>query len=447
MLIGRKNLTGNYELDVHVSNIGASDRIRVYYSASEDLSTGGFLEVGPRGMVIGRVLQGKESTWKTKECEVGTSVSVRILKKGGFFRYWVNGTADWMRGPLGEWEGHLEPIEAYVALDAPKGVTVESFAATMLPWFPGVGKVVEKGPEGGFMEGHVLPGALIEYDGRYYMYFMASMKGDQEGGSKRTIGVAISDDLVHWKVHPEPLISQSNVEADNIYPNGAVITHEGKVAIMYSVQKFPAWQGFCLAVADNPLGPFEDCPSNPVFKHFDHAHEFDLVRVDGTGCRYMLFYAGFVPELGGDRGFLICSDDLANWRPHPRNPVFGPETKDNWDAIHIRPRSLNRIGDTWYLWYEGCNNWIPPGTTHHGWWDTVGLARSKDLVNWEYYPRNPALSSGLTTWIGWPRMVVKDGIGYVFAIDGSEVSLRRISIDALTKWDTEGGETIDLVAP
>jgi len=180
VLKGRKKLTGNYELNLRVSNIGVSDRVRVYYSASEDLSTGGFLEIGGGQMAIGRVLQGKESTWKTKECKVGTSVSVKILKKGGFFRYWVNGTADWMRGPLGEWEGLLEPTEAYVALDVPKGAGVESFAATMLPWFPAVDKVIEKGPEGGFMEGHVLPGALIEYDGRYYMYFMASMKGDQE---------------------------------------------------------------------------------------------------------------------------------------------------------------------------------------------------------------------------------------------------------------------------
>ena len=51
----------------------------------------------------------------------------------------------------------------------------------------------------------------------------------------------------------------------------------------------------------------------------------------------------------------------------------------------------------------------------------MGLARSPDLKNWSYYPRNPALPAlGIgaerfdNTWTGWPRMVVKDDVGYVF---------------------------------
>ncbi len=56
--------------------------------------------------------------------------------------------------------------------------------------------------------------------------------------------------------------------------------------------------------------------------------------------------------------------------------------------------------------------------------DTVGLACSKDLINWEYYPRNPALPGFGTAnqfdrdWVGWPRMLIKDNIGYVFYTGG-----------------------------
>ena len=87
--------------------------------------------------------------------------------------------------------------------------------------------------------------------------------------------------------------------------------------------------------------------------------------------RYVMCYAGYTPRSsegwpGGDRGYLLFSDDLVDWHEAEQNPVFGPETADDWDAVHVRPRSLNRIGDTWYLWYEGCNAWTPPGAAGTG---------------------------------------------------------------------------------
>ena len=125
--------------------------------------------------------------------------------------------------------------------------------------------------------------------------------------------------------------------------------------------------------------------------------------------------------------------------------MFGPDTLDDWDAIHVRTRSLTKIGDTWYLWYEGCNTWKPHGKQHHGWWDTVGLARSKDLKKWEYHPRNPALESGQSHWIGWPRMVIRNGTGYVFMIENSRIVSKKIPIGELTDWESDLGETIDLL--
>ena len=172
-----------------------------------------------------------------------------------------------------------------------------------------------------------------------------------------------------------------------------------------------------------------------------------------------MFYAGFNPNPpsgpSGDRGYLIYSNDLIDWKADERNPVFHPETLDNWDAVHIRPRSLNRLGDMWFLWYEGCNNWKPTTKpNYHGWFDTVGIARSKDLIKWEYYSRNPALPGlGNSTrqfdnrWVGWPRMVVKNSIGYVFYTggDGHSIGVRKITIDKLTDWESDIDKTINLL--
>jgi hypothetical protein len=135
-----------------------------------------------------------------------------------------------------------------------------------------------------------------------------------------------------------------------------------------------------------------------------------------------------------------------HWAADPRNPIFSPSTLDNWDAVHIRPRSLNLIGDTYYLWYEGTNTWASPNPSYVAWWDQVGLARSKDLVSWEYYPRNPNLTGmGISAsqwdknWVGWPRMIVEGDTGYVFYTGDGETGMRTIALAELTNWESEGG--------
>ena len=452
-----KRVTGNYEMNLVLTGESGTQESRVFFSGDTVLGKKAYLAISVDALKVVRETRTDTRIWKTYN-NLGTPPwNVRILKKGNFFRFWVNETTGWIRGPLGEWENVYEPMDNSLGVETPAGISLQSWTVTILPWLQEVAKpIISRGPKGSFYEKQVIPGAIIEYEGLYYMYVMAGMAGDEEGSSRRTIGVAMSPDLKQWKGHLEPLISYLDTPYDNLYVSGAVVTDEGRVAIMFSAQKFPEWQGFMLAMADHPMGPFFQYTDNPVYKHPTHAHEFDLIRADGLSHRYLLFYAGFTPEPqqvpAGDRGYLLYSDDLVNWHPDERNPVFGPETLDNWDAVHVRPRSLNRIGEMWYLWYEGCNTWKPEGNlSHHGWWDTVGLARSKNLVDWEYYPRNPALPGlGINAdqfdrnWVGWPRMHIKDNIGYVFYTGNAQVGLRTIRIENLTNWATEGGETIDL---
>ncbi len=450
-------VSGNYEAKLLVSCTNSKATTKVYFSGTAASEKRAYLDVSEHGFKIVRQDANKLDVWKNYPGTTTRKWSIRVLKKGNFFRFWVNKGTGWIRGPLGEWEKQFEPRENEVGVETSNDCKVVS-SVTTLPWLQQAGKaLITPGPAGSFYEDHLIPGAILEHKGQYYMYLMASMKGDQEGGSRRTVGVAISRDLTNWRVHPEPLISYTQLPFDNLYVNGAVSTPEGKIAVMFSAQKFPEWKGFFLATANDPLGPFELSPENPVYKHPGPAHEFDLVRADNPDYRYILFYAGFTikPPTGpgdGDRGYLLYSDDLIHWRADKRNPVFKPETLNDWDAVHIRPRSLNKIGDTWYLWYEGCNHWQPPTGNQHGWWDTVGLARSKDLIKWEYYPRNPALPGlGIgpdqfdSNWVGWPRMLVKDGIGYVFYTGNGMAGMRTIPIQTLTNWRSEGGKTFPIV--
>ncbi|MFQ6114705.1 MAG: LamG-like jellyroll fold domain-containing protein [bacterium] len=447
-------IVGNYELNIEVVEGDKSGPIKVFFSANRDTSIYAFIEIFGDEFKVGRELLGKRSIWKTFQGVGSPPWSIRILKKGNFYRFWVNNATGWMRGPLGEWEGLFEPWEAYVGTEVPKAEMVQSFSVTTLPWLQQITQpVIQRGPAGSFYEAQVIPGGIIKYHGIYYMYFLAGKFGTQEGSLGRQIGVASSSDLRNWTVHPEPVVrlGQLSFPHDNLYPSGAVITPEGKIAVMFAVQNFPNWVGFCLATADHPLGPFESYEGNPVYNFAQPHHEFDLVRVDDPNYRYILFFAGFTtnPPSGpvGDRGYLLYSNDLINWTEDPRNPVFGPETLNDWDAVHVRPRSLTKIEDMWYLWYEGANTWTPPTSNYPGWWDTIGLARSQDLINWKYYPRNPALPGlGISqnqfdaAWVGWPRMWVENDTGYVFFTGGAETGLRTIAIDQLTNWESEGGQ-------
>ncbi|MGC2635839.1 MAG: hypothetical protein WA294_01580 [Acidobacteriaceae bacterium] len=63
------------------------------------------------------------------------------------------------------------------------------------------------------------------------------------------------------------------------------------------------------------------------------------------------------------------------------------------------------------------------------------------MLRREYYPNNPALpGTGIskerfdTFWVGWPRMFIKDGIGYVFYTRSRAIGARAIPIHQMTDW-------------
>ena len=452
----KKTIEGNFELNMEVAALQPHESIKVFFSGSQDMSSYAYMQAIDGGFRLGRVMDGKNDIWKEYEGINSLPWKIRVLKKGNYFRFWVNGVEGDIRSPMGEWEGKFDPWTAVVGAEVPEGSIVNSFTITTLPWLTESKQLWGKGPEGSWHEEGSIPGAIIEFEGRYYMYFLAHRRnpagGEGEAAALRCIGGAWSDDLINWTVNPEPLITTDNLPGDNIYPNAATILPDGKIALLFSVQQMPVWIGFFLATADEPLGEFTMYEDNPVYKHFTHAHEFDVLEVNHPDYKYIMMYSGYTPNPpsgpSGDRGYAVYSNDLIHWWPDERNPVFNPETLTGWDCTHIRPRGLNKIDDTYYLWYEGCVNWMPP-KKHHGWWDTVGLARSKDLVHWEHYPRNPALPGlGIgsdhfdSTWIGWPKMLIRDGIAYVYF---TGPGIRTIEVDKLTNWETEGGKTINML--
>ncbi|MFZ0038307.1 MAG: hypothetical protein WAK91_12840, partial [Candidatus Acidiferrales bacterium] len=203
----RRLIDGNYELTAEISGASAV----VSFSGREDWPIDAALEISDGAFVLVRREKGSRLTLKQYEGNGRSPWRVRLLKKGNFFRYWVNSASGWVREPLGVWESdhptrHCEPARGYVSVES-QGGRIASSSVTLLPWLkPAPKPVITAGPDGTFKEAHVLVGGIIEHDGIYYQYFSGSRFGCQEGGGAREIGVAHSRDLREWVVEPEPII-------------------------------------------------------------------------------------------------------------------------------------------------------------------------------------------------------------------------------------------------
>mmetsp|Transcript_93883 Transcript_93883/g.268830 ORF Transcript_93883/g.268830 Transcript_93883/m.268830 type:complete len:254 (-) Transcript_93883:88-849(-) len=180
------------------------------------------------------------------------------------------------------------------------------------------------------------------------------------------------------------------------------------------------WGGVGLAISkDGPLGPFVKQPS-PVLVMGEEGewddgaiHEHTLERLpNGT---YVLLYTGFSSTTRGDQGGLATSEDLLTWTKHPSNPILpSAPLANSWDGSHRRPRSLSKVGDFYYMLYEGAaedrrDSYHDNSTSCYR--DAIGLARSTDLLNWAtdhdmkvaIPPSTNADEAFAAVWTGWPR--------------------------------------------
>eukprot|EP00937_MAST-01D_sp_MAST-1D-sp2_P004683 g4683.t1 len=306
----------------------------------------------------------------------------------------------------------------------------------------------------------VIPGAVLALNGTYYVYVAGQDWDGSDGGGRARIGVATGPSLSQLVLHPVPLLEGVAGEWDerSVFPNGAVETPGGGVALTYMGQAMDdSWGGIGLATAKTPLGPFtrHGAPVLPTSPGQDPIHEHTLNRLPNGS--FALFYAGFSPATG-DQGFLAVSEDLRSWRPFAGNPALpaapAPQ-RQGWDGGHRRPRSLFQHDGWWYLLYEGTNinrkSTVQPGC----WGDTIGLMRARALEGpWDNrHPAQIAIPPRAgdvfdSTWTGWPRAHVDAARGAVHVLysaggndfkndslhDYASTGLRTLSLAELGLW-------------
>lgn len=174
--------------------------------------------------------------------------------------------------------------------------------------------------------------AVIRYDGLYYLYPTLDTKG---------YDVFVSEDLVHWTQKPKCFTDpRGGVWAPDVFHHEK---GDGRFYLYYTVNRPGGGKLIGVAVADHPLGPFED--RGDLVEHAIDAHLFH----DKDGAFY-LYYA----------------DIEGGWKMAVQ-PMRDPLTKKGEPKILFRPtepweRKKGEIvegpwmierGGVYYLMYSG----------------------------------------------------------------------------------------------
>jgi len=248
---------------------------------------------------------------------------------------------------------------------------------------------------------------ILNYEGMYYMYCTSSgIKG---------FYVWTSKDMVNW-TKEGIAFSRDNPENNfgvDLFWGPDVVYYKGKFYMTYSVRATDKVIYLCLAVSDNPLGPF----INLKAPWYDHklAHIDATIFVEGNKQ-----YCFFVRD---------CSTNIINKRH--TSQIYMVELSDDLSTFITEPELVLTPDEAWedvngtYLWMEGpailkhdgkyYMTYSANGYYTHAY--CIGYATAdKPSGPWVKAPENPILKADLSIGVSGPGHN-----SFAFSPDGSEL--------------------------
>jgi len=227
--------------------------------------------------------------------------------------------------------------------------------------------------------------AVIDFKGETFFFF----RGQEESG-KDQIGLwktsAEDADGIHWtEQFPEPVIpvSESVNAPDNSYILDPAVVVKGDSLLVYYTGKSRNASTFStISLSITTDGQtFTKYEMNPIL---EDAIAPEVVFHNGL---FHLFYQ----RLHDDRYwevYMATSHDGTNFDIENETKVFGPSREEGtFDAHSVATVRIFKEEDHFYLTYAACEQFLDYP-------ESIGLARSDDLVNWERYPKNPIFERG-----------------------------------------------------
>jgi predicted GH43/DUF377 family glycosyl hydrolase len=279
---------------------------------------------------------------------------------------------------------------------------------------------------------------IVSFKGSYWMYY--SIPGQNNNGWH--IGIAKSTNLTQWDKVGE-LNPAAVYEVNGLCAPGAFVKGD-TLHLFYQTYGNKKKDAICHAWTTNGID-FKRDASNPIFNPTGdwtcgRAIDAEVVVFDN---KYLLFFAtrdtSFTIQKQGVAYADLSSNFSKNdWKQIGNESIMTPFL--DWEKKCVEGASCIKKGKYLYMFYAGGYNNEP---------QQIGIARSKDGINWKRKSKKPFLTNGLSgSWneseSGHPDVFKdNDGKHWLFfqgnnTADGKSWYLSKIEL----KWDNNNWPTI-----
>ncbi|MBI1387416.1 MAG: family 43 glycosylhydrolase [bacterium] len=230
--------------------------------------------------------------------------------------------------------------------------------------------------------------AVVHFDGRYFMYYSLPPFQDGREPDGWSIGIAQSEDLLHWEKAGELYGLPDTAEKKGIAAPGALV-HNGRVHLFYQTYGNGRHDAICHAVSDDGVH-FERDASNPIFSPEGEWNAGRAIDADviAFGDQLLLYFATRDPAmkiqmLGVAAAPLDSDFSRSAWTQLGDGPILKPEL--DWEQDCIEAPALCVHNGKLYMFYAGAYNNKP---------QQIGCAVSEDGVHWTRISDQPVLPNG-----------------------------------------------------
>lgn len=227
---------------------------------------------------------------------------------------------------------------------------------------------------------------VINFKDAYYMYYSIPPKqGDASSGWN--IGIAKSADLINWKVVGD-IRPQAEYEAKGLCAPGALVRND-TIHLFYQTYGNGTKDAICHAYSMDGIN-FVRNVTNPIFAptgnwNCGRAIDAEVVLFKD---KYYLYFASrtadFEIQIQGVATAPVNTNfNKEDWIQACDKAILEP--KYPWEGKCVEGASVLQVGEELIMFYAGAYNNNP---------QQIGVAKSKDGINWERLSNKPFLPNG-----------------------------------------------------
>ncbi len=232
---------------------------------------------------------------------------------------------------------------------------------------------------------HVYDPAIIFKEGIYHMWYSG------RDGINERIGYANSTDGIFWKKYTlNPVLDIGNKNSwDNVsVDRPSVVIHNNTInmwytGFIYNGKVLESRIGY--AVSKDGLN-WKKYPS-PILNFTEPWEKFNVqcpnVIFDENDNLFKMWYSGGEQYEPDEVGYAYSKDGI-NWTKYDGNPIFKPGV--GWEEKKIGSFQVVKINYTYYAFYNAFDRNVI---------SRIGMAKSKDGINWVRNPGNPIIIQGM----------------------------------------------------